>query len=141
MPDAAALPHNLRCLFLSENRLTGPIPASIAEHLTKLEHLGIASNHLSGLIPPSMGSLKRLKQLTLGDNQLSGVIPQCVEGMTDLEMLVLWENRLTGCAATLDLSPLSKLVILNLSTNPLKHKARLRTWLDLQLSTDCQLYT
>ncbi|KAG8084911.1 hypothetical protein GUJ93_ZPchr0010g8589 [Zizania palustris] len=61
-------------LDLSQNRLSGEIPASLG-NLVKLERLNLSSNGLHGQIPSSLQQLTSLHLLNLSDNLLSGAIP------------------------------------------------------------------
>ena len=64
-------------LRLSDNWLTGQIPAELAQ-LTQLTRLRLEQNDLAGPIPPDLGQLTRLRWLSLRANGLSnpaGAIP------------------------------------------------------------------
>ena len=82
-------------LDLSENQLSGPIPAVIG-NLTNLESLNLRLNQLSGRIPPELGNLTNLESLWLYDNQLSGRIPPELGNLANLEDLSLDGNQLSG---------------------------------------------
>jgi len=77
---------NLEWLFLSNNQLSGSIPAELGS-LSKLSSLGISNNQLSGSIPPELGNLGGLEYLYLDNNQLSGDVP---DELTNL--IFLWDN-------------------------------------------------
>ena len=47
----------------------------------------------AGVGAQSLENLKNLQHLALADNQMSGVVPMCVEKLVSLQMLILWENR------------------------------------------------
>jgi somatic embryogenesis receptor kinase 1 len=72
LPDT---PMNLAYIYLSFNRITGPIPEYIGK-LTKLKVLALSNNLLSGRLPQNLDSLTSLEYLYLSNNQLSGVIPE-----------------------------------------------------------------
>ena len=61
-------------LYLSNNQLTGEIPAELGS-LSLLTDLYLYTNQLSGEIPAELGSLSNLQVLSLSGNQLSGEIP------------------------------------------------------------------
>ncbi|RLM74066.1 putative inactive receptor kinase [Panicum miliaceum] len=61
-------------LDLSSNKLTGPIPAELA-NCRFLISLKLAGNQLSGQIPASLERLDRLRSLDLSGNRLDGQIP------------------------------------------------------------------
>ena len=60
-------------LYLWGNELSGPIPD--LSGLTALKHLSLSENLLTGEIPASLGNLTNLSTLYLRDNELSGAIP------------------------------------------------------------------
>ena len=78
---------------LSYNRLTGSIPAQLA-NLSNLETLDLESNHyLAGNIPPELGNLNNLQKLYLSDTQLTGSIPTELGSLVNLKELYLeWTN-------------------------------------------------
>ncbi|OAE29656.1 hypothetical protein AXG93_509s1080 [Marchantia polymorpha subsp. ruderalis] len=73
----------LKTLFLHNNNLSGPLPASI-DRLVALQHLDISnngflnlsSNQLQGAIPASLGNLPDSASLDFSSNNLSGPIPR-----------------------------------------------------------------
>jgi len=117
IPRAFGELYNLRDIFLSENNLTGNIPAEVFT-LSKLENLDLSNNQLSGTISPDISHLTALKILLLWNNDFSGNIPAEIGSMTSLINLDLAENQLTGQIPD-TLGNLSNLNILALSNNPL----------------------
>ncbi|KAI3900200.1 hypothetical protein MKW92_044951 [Papaver armeniacum] len=98
----------LESCLLSDNKLTGPIPASISKstpsgklpeslgNLTKLIRLSAKNNRLTGKIPPSLSNLINLLSLDLSRNGLSGPIPsELVKLNAKLETLDLSFNPLS----------------------------------------------
>ncbi|XP_060171517.1 receptor-like protein EIX2 [Lycium barbarum] len=65
-------------LDLSNNQLTGLIPAWIGERMRSLLILSVKNNKFSGPIPLQICSLSDLHILDLSENNLSGSIPSCV---------------------------------------------------------------
>ena len=63
----------LNILDLSQNRLTGTIPAM--SNLPGLHTLYFSCNQLTGSVPASLNSLRNLRNLYLHDNLLSGFLP------------------------------------------------------------------
>ena len=61
-------------LYLSDNQLTGGIPAGLGS-LTSLTELYLHNNQLTGGIPAELGNLTNLTRLGLSLNQLTGEIP------------------------------------------------------------------
>ena len=83
-------------LELSENQLTGEIPAGLG-NLANLTGLYLNNNQLSGEIPAGLGNLTNLTRLYLNNNQLSGEIPAELGNLANLTRLYLSNNQLTGC--------------------------------------------
>ena len=84
-------------LDLSQNQLTGEIPAEIGR-LTDLQDLDLFGNQLRGEIPPEIGSLANVTRLALWANQLTGEIPAELANLTNLRRLFLaGSNQFTGC--------------------------------------------
>ena len=86
----------LQLIYLSQNNLTGTIPASLSRFsdLTTLELLG---NSLSGEIPTSFfDKLTSLQQLNLGENRLSGNLDTKIGQLTNLRGLHLYGNNFQG---------------------------------------------
>ena len=92
----AALPPTLRTLELGQNRFRGALPAAWGDALGELRELRAASSGLDGPIPPSFRRLARLEILDLSRNRLSGLIPDLADGCARLARLDLTGNRLTG---------------------------------------------
>ena len=61
-----------------------------------LESLGLSENQLSGKIPAELGNLTGLIWLYLQHNQLSGEIPSELGNLTKLNDVRLSHNPLTG---------------------------------------------
>ncbi|CAL2228009.1 unnamed protein product [Prunus armeniaca] len=121
------------------NKLFDAIPPQIS-YLSKLQHIDLAGNNLSGRIPPEIGllrhlrflslfantffgnipneigNLKSLVYLALSFNNLSGPIPSNIVNLTKLNSLYLAENQLSGLIPK-DIGNLKSLVILDLSAN------------------------
>uniref|UniRef100_A0ACD5YWN4 Uncharacterized protein n=1 Tax=Avena sativa TaxID=4498 RepID=A0ACD5YWN4_AVESA len=101
---------------VSNNLITGGIPVEIGSLCSSLVVLGVAGNHLSGLIPTSIGQLNYLISLDLSRNQLGGEIPTSVKNLPHLEVLSLGHNLLNGSIPN-DISQLHSLKVLDLSSN------------------------
>lgn len=101
---------------VSNNLITGGIPAEIGSLCRSLVVLGVAGNRLSGLIPTSIGQLDYLIRLDLSRNQLGGGIPAFVKKLPHLELLSLSHNLLNGTIPD-DINQLHSLKVLDLSSN------------------------
>ena len=66
----------LEYLTLSDNQLTGTIPAELG-NLSKLVELWLRYNQLTGTVPPELGELVNIRTLSLDGNvELSGPLPE-----------------------------------------------------------------
>lgn len=76
-------------LNLSDNRLTGAMPAEI-RHLSRLKVLNASGNLMTG-VPAEIGQLSDLEILDLSDNLLTG-LPHELGGLSSLKILNLRGN-------------------------------------------------
>ena len=60
-------------VFGNGNKFAGPIPAALPHSAT---HVQFANNHLTGTVPPTLGSLSKLRTLWLNENELTGCVPR-----------------------------------------------------------------
>ncbi|KAL6651512.1 hypothetical protein ACP70R_010437 [Stipagrostis hirtigluma subsp. patula] len=84
---------NLREVDLSDNQLSGSIPASLSE-LSHLEYLDLSGNILQNMT--AFRNLKNLRKVHLSGNQLRGSIPASLFELPRLEHLDLSGNLLQG---------------------------------------------
>ena len=101
----------------SNNQLDGTIPAKLGD-LSDLTELYLADNGLTGPIPAKLGDLSALTDLDLSNNQLTERIPTALGNLSALTGLDLHSNELTGTIPTA-LGNLSNLTGLDLSNNQL----------------------
>jgi len=80
---------------LASQGLTGSIPPAI-ECLTNLTDLNLSYNQITGQIPPEIGNLTNLTYLHLGYNQLTGSFPAEIGNLTNLNHWDFTYNQLTG---------------------------------------------
>ncbi|KAL2328411.1 hypothetical protein Fmac_021838 [Flemingia macrophylla] len=118
LPDFLGTLPSLTNLRLSDNKLSGGIPASFAQSsiqvlwlndqsvgmtgpidviasMTFLNQVWLHGNQFTGEIPQNIGNLTSLQELNLNSNQLVGLIPDSLANM-DLQILVLNNNRFMG---------------------------------------------
>ncbi|KAI5661649.1 hypothetical protein M9H77_20972 [Catharanthus roseus] len=104
-------------LNLSNNKLSGPLPFSIAT-FSFLQILLLSGNQFSGRIPPSIGELGEVVKIDLSENQISGEIPPEIGNCLHLTYLDLSQNNISGSIPT-QISTIRILNYLNLSRNHL----------------------
>ncbi|XP_072995806.1 uncharacterized protein [Typha latifolia] len=88
-------PARLGQLNLSNNRLSGRLPASIG-NFSGLQILLFGSNQLTGEIPAQIGLLKHVLKIDMSRNNLSGRIPPEMGDCSLLTYLDLSRNLLVG---------------------------------------------
>ena len=83
---------SISVLDLSNNKLTGAIPAEIHD-LVNLEELNLSNNQMTG-IPAEVGQLKNLKILNYANNKITG-LPLELGNLTHLQTLDLSGNNIS----------------------------------------------
>ena len=111
LPDSIGQLVSLTHLDLSRNQITN-IPDSITQ-LINLTHLDLSRNQITSL-PDSIGQLVSLTHLDLSRNQITNI----PDSITQLIILHLEGNQITNIPDSI--TQLVKLIILNLSGNPLE---------------------
>ena len=104
-------------LRLASNNLSGRIPPELGS-LASLQSLWLSHNDLSGRIPAELGNLSLLAELFLHNNRLSGGIPSELGRLSSLVRLIFDSNDLSGRIPP-ELGTLSSLTQLVLSRNGL----------------------
>ncbi|KAM0948112.1 putative non-specific serine/threonine protein kinase [Dioscorea sansibarensis] len=90
-------PPNTIILDYSNNSFTSSIPSNISSYLNYTIFFSLASNNLTGNIPPSICHAAYLRVLDLSNNSFIGSIPQCLmREASDLQVLNLKGNQLRG---------------------------------------------
>lgn len=85
----------LRVLDLSNNMLSGPIPAGVSA-VHNLKELRLGGNHFAGQLPADVGLCPHLTALDFSDNLLTGALPASLQYLYSLVSLSLANNMLTG---------------------------------------------
>lgn len=101
-----------KSLDLSGKNL-GKVPGDIFKR-TDLESLDLSDNNLTGAIPAEIRFLKNLRMLNLSNNNMTG-LPAELGQLSKLEVLDVSNNSLTGLP--LELGNLAQLKTFNLSGN------------------------
>ncbi|KAI3851090.1 hypothetical protein MKW92_016900 [Papaver armeniacum] len=83
----------LRRMYLSDNRLSGPVPTSMLLQMSSLSELGLSNNQLSGEIPSSIQTLVSLTKIDIHGNQFSGSIPSTIGSLKQLNYVDLSANK------------------------------------------------
>ncbi|KAL5991715.1 hypothetical protein ACLOJK_012625 [Asimina triloba] len=91
----ANLSRTLTMLEMEYNQLEGSLPAEIGDFVN-LTHLSVRYNKLTGNIPSTIGNLGNLARLWLQGNSFNGSIPESLGNLARLNDLSLKENQLTG---------------------------------------------
>jgi len=99
-------------LDLSNQGLT-QVPQNVFK-LTNLQELNVSNNKLTGALPAEIRHLQNLQILDASNNQMTGV-PAEIGQLENLRILNLSNNQLTGLPY--ELGNLKKLQVLNLSGN------------------------
>ena len=94
IPDSLLTLSNLEVLDLSDNLLSGSIPAEGWNNLDSLQWLKLEDNRLTGAIPAALGNLDDLTILWLSGNNLSGCIPEELQDVDSHDLRLL---RLRFC--------------------------------------------
>ncbi|GMY24428.1 uridine kinase-like protein 3 [Fagus crenata] len=121
---------NLAQLNLAGVGLRGSIPPEIGS-VSKLTHLNLSQNYLSGelplsltnltqlingTIPSELGKLKTMVSLDLSNNMLIGPLPHILGCLTKLTHLFLDSNQINGSINPI-IGDLKLLILLDLSSN------------------------
>uniref|UniRef100_A0A2N9HYD6 Protein kinase domain-containing protein n=1 Tax=Fagus sylvatica TaxID=28930 RepID=A0A2N9HYD6_FAGSY len=107
---------SLTILNLSNNLFFDTIPSHLA-NLSKLIHLDLSANQLSGKIP-SICQLTSLRSLSLRRNILTGTIPTSIRNSSNLAKLNVSDNKLSGSIFP-EIGMLGSLTMLSLFVNNL----------------------
>ncbi|KAJ9158887.1 hypothetical protein P3X46_024431 [Hevea brasiliensis] len=110
---------NLAMLDISQNRLEGVLPNSLANLSSSLQRLSIGTNRIYGGIPPWFSTLDSLSVMAIEETQITGTIPMDFGKLQKLQQMFLGRNRLSGKIPS-SLGNLSLLTLLHLQGNKLQ---------------------
>lgn len=108
---------SMRHLSMPFNQLSGNINGTLITNLVNLEFLDLSNNQLSGKLPATISQMPFLEQVVLYGNNLSGSLPPDLANCTKLKILNLRFNNLSGELATVNFSGLSNLNMIDLGNN------------------------
>ncbi|KAI7729022.1 hypothetical protein M8C21_024567 [Ambrosia artemisiifolia] len=114
--DDLSFCRKLRKIYLSYNQFKGFLPESLGNLSTTLQIMSIASNHIFGGLPSSIGNLIGLTDLDMSSNQFTGTLPVTIGNLTNLHRLNLMNNSFSGSIPS-SLGNLSLLLELYLTSN------------------------
>eukprot|EP01018_Ginkgo_biloba_P020251 Gb_31861 [translate_table: standard] len=120
LPILSALTNcsHLQVIDLGDNHLTGVLPVSIGQLSTELYHLRLAGNNIGGEIPQQIANLTNLRLLGLSFNNFTGQIPSAFGRLQKLERLYMAGNKLEGSIPS-EIGQQTGLGLLSLSRNML----------------------
>ncbi|XP_065019665.1 leucine-rich repeat receptor-like serine/threonine-protein kinase BAM3 isoform X1 [Musa acuminata AAA Group] len=93
--EPAKRPERLGQLNLSNNRLSGPLPASVG-NFSALQILLLSGNQFTGEIPSQVGLLRHVLKVDVSKNNFTGRIPPEIGDCFLLTYLDLSQNHLSG---------------------------------------------
>jgi len=105
----------LTSLHLEENQLHGQLPSDF-QYANKLEDIYLGNNKLTGELPNGIYGLNRLANFNVRNNLLHGQLPINMQSLINLQSLELERNSFSGLLPA-ELSSLTKLTALILSHN------------------------
>lgn len=83
-------------LNLQRNNLNGTLPSTFPGNCL-LQTLDLNGNRLQGTVPKSLANCKMLEVLNLGNNQISDKFPCWLNNAPSLHVLALRSNNFSGC--------------------------------------------
>ncbi|XP_048235191.1 LRR receptor-like serine/threonine-protein kinase GSO1 isoform X2 [Ricinus communis] len=95
-PKCLAEMPSLSRIYLAGCGIHGEIPAFLQTTPSPIQELDLSTNHLTGSLPPWLGSLTQLYSLNLSRNFLVSSIPDSVTNLQHLGVLDLHSNKITG---------------------------------------------
>lgn len=109
LPDYVLKRTDLQELNISNNKLTGALPAEI-RFLSNLQVLNMSHNSLTG-VPAEVGQLNNLQILDLSYNQLTG-LPYEIGNLKNLKKLILTGNNYSEADLAIILQSLPNVTVI-----------------------------
>ncbi|CAL4897942.1 unnamed protein product [Urochloa decumbens] len=136
IPNEFAKFPSLQTLLVTRNQLSGRFPQAIL-NISTLIGLGLdGQKHLSGEVPPDLGSsLSNLQRLELAGNYFQGLIPPSLNNASNLYGIDLSANNFIGVVPS-TLTTLTQLSTLNLELNRLQARSK-QDWEFLSNLANC----
>ncbi|XP_073036278.1 receptor-like protein EIX2 [Primulina eburnea] len=116
LPDFSKF-SSLNVLVLGGNKLNGSITKDYP-NIPSLIHLDLSSNSFTGELP-DLTIYPLLEKLYLNNNMFNGPLRESIGSLSKMEVLVLASNNFEGIVTESHLYNLSRLTILDFSSNPL----------------------
>jgi LRR receptor-like serine/threonine-protein kinase FLS2 len=102
---------------LSQNRLTGTIPAALG-NLSNLEYLSLYQNSLTGTLPNIFNEMNKISTILLSKNLLSGPFPfREISTKLQLKALLLGNNKFVGNIDSENITLMPSLTTIDISFN------------------------
>ncbi|CAL4972535.1 unnamed protein product [Urochloa decumbens] len=117
LPDELFNATSLEFLSFPWNGLQGTLQSAHIVKLSNLTTLDLGGNSFSGIIPKSIGHLKRLEELHLNNNMMYGELPPTLINCTNLMTINLQTNNFSGELTKVNFSNLPNLKIMDLMSN------------------------
>ncbi|CAL5023963.1 unnamed protein product [Urochloa decumbens] len=117
LPDELFNATSLQYLSFANNDLHGLLDGARIINLRNLATLDLGGNSFSGMIPDSIGQLKRLEELHLDHNNMYGELPSTLSNCKNLITIDLKSNNFRGELNKLNFSNLQNLKTLDLMMN------------------------
>ena len=96
VPESFAAWDKLRLIDVSNNGLTGTLPAAALAAWTNMKFFGVGFNEFRGTLPTEIGLWTDATSFDIRHNMLTGTLPTEVGVMTKLEQFIITDNQFTG---------------------------------------------